>query len=102
MVDRDEIGTFLEILRMALGDLDRYRSSITREQLDQDRDVRLLIEYALLRALTATYDIARIWAPPPQSEWEGRSRYGEGFEEMVKAGLLTQDLSVRREINSWA
>ncbi len=87
MIRRDRVKANLQVLGEALDDLERYRTSTTREQYDNNRDARLLVGYALLRALTAALDIGKEWAPPRRVGTEGPPKYEDGLWSMQKDGL---------------
>lgn len=78
-------------LREALCDLGRYRASVAGEALSGRRDAQLLVEYAVLRALDASLDMAKEWAAT--SPGGQQPRYGAGLDEMQQAAVIDRALA---------
>lgn len=91
MVNRSVVKRQLGALRESLEDLGRYRVLVAREDLDERRDAQLLVEYAVLRALDASLDIAKEWAETPPDRkppW-----YGAGLDEMQRAEAVEAEIA---------
>lgn len=112
MTDREKAKGLIFQLREAIDDIRRHRNPDFPLTV---RDEKLLIEYALLRALTAVLDLGKIWA---LAEWQSeirrsraagefrnysdyRAQYGDGLPAMRSAGVELSDW-VAEHFGNWA
>ena len=98
MANRVVVKRQLVVLREALADLGRYRLLAGREDTHEGRDVQLLVEYAVLRALNSSLDIVRQWAQR-RTEAEG-PRCVAGLDEMQEAGAV--DGEIAAHLRRWS
>lgn len=90
MVDKESILDHLKKLEEAIADLERYKGSITLQDLEADRDKRNMVLHALLLATQASIDIGNHLIA--EFSLERPETYREVFEDLSKAGLLPEDL----------
>ncbi len=91
MANRSRVRRHLVALREALCDLGRYRASVAGEEASGRRDAQLLVEYAVLRALDASLDLAKEWAAT--STHGEHPRYGAGLDEMQQGEVIDGELA---------
>ena len=81
-------------LETAVADLRRYQTGLTRDEFLQNRELRLCVEYALLRAVTASLDLARAWMEE-QSGGTEPEYSTDAFLAMRDARILESQLASR-------
>ena len=91
MVDKESILDHLGKLEEAVLDLERYRGSVTLEDLKKDRDKRNMVLHALLLATQASIDIGNHLIA--ELHLERPETYRETFEILNRAGILSDSLS---------
>lgn len=98
MVDEDKARRLLSELVDCLGDLKRYRSRITAEELRANRDTQHMVLRALYVATQAAVDLAMhlcadAGLPQPSTDQDS-------FRRLAEAGQLDDDLAER--LAAWA
>lgn len=91
MVDKESILDHLGKLEEALGDLERYKTSVTLNDLKKDSDKRNMVLHALLLASQAAIDIGNHLIA--EFRLERPETYRQTFEILNRAGLLSDLLS---------
>ena len=98
MVDREKTLRLLGVLRDALSDLERYRATVTRQQLKEDRDRQHMVLHALSIAAQVCVDLAlHVGADgglPQPATYQG------AFRNLAAAGVVDPDLA--RRLAAWA
>lgn len=92
MIRAARVRANLVALYHGISELDRYRAAVPRQLFEEDADVRGLVEYAVLRALTAALDIAKEWACRSPDD---PGRYDSGVSRMAERGLFTTEDATR-------
>lgn len=98
MVDQDKAQRLLTVLLDVIGDLRRYRSTITREQLRSSRDVQHMVLRALYVATQACVDLAMhvgADAGLPRAP-----TYQSAFRLLAEASLIDPPLA--EKLTGWA
>ena len=90
MVDRDGVLDHLRELDMSLGDWERYKGSISLNELRIDRDKRNMVLHALLVSIQASIDIANHLIA--ESSTRHPATYRESFEILVEQGKISPEL----------
>ncbi|MEG3056217.1 MAG: DUF86 domain-containing protein [Methanoculleus sp.] len=93
MVRDEGILAHLRELDEATGDWERYRSTITLEDLRTDRDKRNMVLHALLVSIQASIDIANHLIAVSSSRRP--ETYRESFAILCDEGLIPEDLSIQ-------
>lgn len=95
MVDRERFLDLLVGLSEALEDLERYRDSVSPEDLTGDRDKRNMVLHALLVAIQSSIDLAQHLIA--ENKLIRPDTYRQAFEILKEAGLLEGGLAERLE-----
>ena len=91
MVDRQGIIDHLRELEASLQDWEKYRGTVSLEDLKKDRDKRNMVLHAMLVAIQAAIDAAsHIIA---ENRLRKPSSYREGFEVLAEGALLPKDMA---------
>jgi uncharacterized protein YutE (UPF0331/DUF86 family) len=98
MVRPDVVQRLLAVLLDNLADLRRYRSQVTLEALQSNRDVQHQVLHALYLAVQSSVDLALhvgADAALPQS-----ATYQDAFRRLGEGGIVDRDLAMR--LTGWA
>jgi uncharacterized protein YutE (UPF0331/DUF86 family) len=98
MVDRERASALIEIVRAALGDLDRYADTVSADRLQRERDTQNMVLHAVYAAAQGCIDLAMHIVA--DEGLRSAATYREAFESLRDARWIPEDLCT--ELCGWA
>ena len=98
MVRADVVRQRLDVLLDALADLRRYRDTVSRSRMHDDRDTQHMVLHAMYVAVQAAIDLAL--HALADSERRLGSTYREAFRQLADAELIS--LALANRLEGWA
>ena len=98
MVDRERASALIEVVRAALGDLDRYALSIDADRLRRDRDAQNMVLHAIYAAAQGSIDLAMHIVA--DEALRSATSYRDAFESLRDAGWIPEELCAK--LCGWA